>query len=160
MSLKVKDWCVSLIDDLRRFFARSGQERRLFIEAYVLLGVMRAAILLMPFRKITGMMGLVQCECLMPSPYAAAGSTEHIGWAIQAAAARTPWESACLAQALTGMLMLIRRGGTATIILGVAKDDNGSETMKAHAWLRCGGTVVTGAAGSDGFVPISGFTRC
>jgi len=120
---------------------------------------MRAAILLLPFRKITGMMGLVQGSTPLESIPSMSVAPADIEWAIRAAARRTNWESACLAQALTGMAMLARRGCTATVYLGVARDESGVGTMKAHAWLRCGDTILTGAAGYDGYVPISSFTR-
>lgn len=82
-----------------------------------------------------------------------------IGWAIQAAAVRTPWESACLVQALTGMIMLSHRGIGATLYLGVAKEESNPESMAAHAWLRCGDTVLTGAVGVERFSVISSFSR-
>jgi len=150
---------VSLLNNLSKFFSRSWQERGLFVEAFVLLGVMRAAILLLPFRKIAGMMGLVQGSTPLETVLPMSVNPADIGWAIQAAAIRTHWESACLAQALTGMAMLARRGGNATLYLGVARDESGVEAMKAHAWLRCGDTILTGAAGYNEFVTISTFTR-
>jgi len=155
----VKAWCVSLFDNLRKFTLCSWQERRLFFEACVLLGVMRAAILLLPFRKITKMMGLVQGEQSAASESIPPCSTETISWAIQAAAARTPWESACLVQALTGMAMMSRRGINATLYLGVAKDESGAEAMLAHAWLRCGTIILTGFGGAERFSAISSFSR-
>jgi hypothetical protein len=158
-SWSVKAWCVSLIDDLRKFLARSGRERNLFIEAFVLLGVMRAAVLLFPFRRITSLLGLAQGESPSVTKVGMAVDPAAIGWSIEAAAARTPWESACLAQALTGMLMLSRRGIHATLYLGVARDDIDPAAMTAHAWLRCGDALLTGAGGVERYAPISSFAR-
>jgi hypothetical protein len=150
---------VSLIDDLRKFFSRSRQERGLFIEALVLLGVMRASILLFPFRRITNLLGLAQGHTpSIPVTDMTVGPVT-IGWAVQAAATRTPWESACLVQALTGMIMLSHRGIGATLYLGVAKDESNPGTMTAHAWLRCGDTILTGAGGVERFSAISSFFR-
>lgn len=155
---RLKVWCVSYINDLNKFFARPWQERGLFVEAFVLLGVMRAAILLFPFRRITNMFGLEQGESLSRPTSNLTVVAEAIGWAIQAAAARTHWESACLAQALTGIVMLSRRGCSATLYLGVARDENRPGTMAAHAWLRCGDTILTGAGGVERYVAISAFS--
>jgi len=84
---------VSPIDDWRKFSARSWQERWLFLEAFILLGVMRAAILLLPFRRITSLLGLAQGDTTaLPAKDTAVDPTV-VGWAIQAAAARTHWES-------------------------------------------------------------------
>jgi hypothetical protein len=159
LSWSVKVWYVSLIDDLRKFSSRSWQERWMFAEAFVLLGVMRAAIVLSPFRKITAHLGLTPGAS--PEVFESALSVKptDIGWAIQAAAARTPWKSACLAQALTGMLMLGRRGINATLYLGVARDESGAEAMAAHAWLRCGDAILTGAGGVERYAALSSFSR-
>jgi len=125
----------------------------------MLLGVMRTAILLLPFRKIIALMGLVQGEQPGASESIAACRLAAIAWAVQAAALRTPWESACLVQALTGMAMLARRGGSATLSLGVGRNDNVREIISAHAWLQCGGKFITGAGGYEKYSIISSFSR-
>ena len=149
----------SVTDTVSKLRDRSWREIGLAAEAFLLLGIFRAAILLLPFRKITALMGLVQNGKGSAPPSIAALTPADVGWAIQAAAARTPWESACLAQALTGMAMLSRRGIGATLYLGVAKDGNDPEAMTAHAWLRCGDTILTGAGGAERFSVISSFSR-
>jgi hypothetical protein len=138
---------------------RSWQERGLLCEAVLLLGVMRAAILMLPFRRITALMGLAQGVVPTGATSDVSLCPAKIGWAVQAAAARTPWQSACLVQALTGMLMLSRRGINSTLYLGVAKDENNPETMAAHAWLRCGNIVLTGAGGVERYTALSSFSR-
>jgi len=158
LSWSVKAWCVSLINDLRKFLSRSWQDRFFFIEAYVLLGVLRMAILTLPFRTITEMMGLEQGQQTVLPEKTVCSDAGKIGWAVQAAASRTPWESACLVQALTGMVMLGRRNIHATLYLGIAKVE-GLETMAAHAWLSCGGVILTGAGGVERYTAISMFSR-
>lgn len=71
----------------------------------------------------------------------------RIGWAIRAVSGRTPWESKCLVQAITGKVMLRRKRIHNTLYLGVAKD--GDNKMQAHAWLRVGGQVLTGGGFVD-----------
>lgn len=158
-SWSAKVSCVSLTDTVNKLRARSWREIGMAVEALLLLGVFRAAILLLPFRKITALMGLEQNsrDCLQASR-----STNYpadTGWAIQAASARTPWASTCLVQALAGLVMLSRRGIDATICLGVAKAEDGQAAMDAHAWLRCGDSIVTGAGGVERFAAISSFSR-
>jgi hypothetical protein len=150
---------VSLIETFGKLRARSWREIALATEALLLLGVFRAAILLLPFRRITAMMGLVQVTPDRFSGGTPVAAPEQFGWALQAAAARTPWESACLVQALAGMVMLSRRNVSSTLYLGVAKDASGSEAMAAHAWLRSGNSIVTGGAGSERYAAISSFCR-
>jgi hypothetical protein len=117
---------------------------------------MRAAILLFPFRKITSSMGLIQGTATSKTEPV---DTSAIKWSIQAAATRTPWESACLAQALTGMAMLGRRGIGATLYLGVARDESCVDALAAHAWLRCGDEILTGSGGVERYAAISSFYR-
>lgn len=152
---------MSLADSVSKVRARSWREIGIAAEALLFLGVFRGAILLLPFRRITQIMGLTQ-NSTEQSATSASGSGPGpavIGWAIQAAAARTPWESACLAQALTGVAMLARRGIASTLFLGVARDGIGAEAMKAHAWLRCGDLILTGAGGMEQYTAISSFSR-
>ena len=41
--------------------------------------------------------------------------------------------------------MLKRRGIPGTVYLGVMKDENRPVTLAAHAWVRCGSIILTGA---------------
>lgn len=130
----------------------------MFVEAYVLSGVMRMAILLFAFQRITKFMGLTQTDSLPGAESDLTINLSKIGWAIQAVSARVPWESACLVQALTGMAMLGRRGINASLYLGVAKDGNEVGAISAHAWLCCGNVVLTGGD-CNRYVVISVFNR-
>jgi hypothetical protein len=57
------------------------------------------------------------------------------------------------------MVMLGRRGINTTLYLGVARDESGTEAMAAHAWLRCGAAILTGAGGVERYSAISSFSR-
>lgn len=59
----------------------------------------------------------------------------------------TNWESKCLVRALTARKLLLRKGISCTLYLGVGKDEDGK--MIAHAWLRTGEMYVTGGDGTD-----------
>lgn len=50
----------------------------------------------------------------------------------------------CLVQALTGRILLQRRGIPSDLRIGVAKKNG--ERLDAHAWLECGGAVVLGGS--------------
>jgi hypothetical protein len=67
----------------------------------------------------------------------------RLSWAIGAAAARVPWRSDCLLQVMAADRWLRRCGMQPEFFLGVAKDAAGQ--LEAHAWLRCGDAMVTGA---------------
>jgi hypothetical protein len=67
------------------------------------------------------------------------------------AAARFVPGALCVAQALTGQVMLARRSQRSTIHFGFLRSPAGS--VEGHAWLEVGDTVVVG----DG--PLETFTR-
>ena len=71
----------------------------------------------------------------------------RLSWAIGAAAARVPWRSDCLLQAMAADRWLRRCGMQPEFFLGVTKDAGGQ--LEAHAWLRCGDAMVTGADDSQ-----------
>ena len=90
------------------------------MEAYLWLSLSRAAILLIPFRRIAPLLGHTMIitpdhELMnMPLPL-------RISWAVRTAARFTPWESKCLAQAMSARIMLKSRGYPTTLYLGLAK---------------------------------------
>jgi hypothetical protein len=147
--------CVLLTDNLNKFRSRSRIERYLFLEAFVWLGLMRAAILMLPFRRIVRICGLHTCSPVESFSIIKNSLPERIGWAVNAAAVRTPWESVCLGQALAGMAMLKRRSLPGLLCLGVAKNESGPDVMAAHAWLRSNDTVLTGNSGLDRYSVIA-----
>ncbi len=145
-------------NDLRKLQALSWPERGMLLEAALLLCLSRAAVLLFSFRRMAGWLGLVaqnaECEA-GPLQIRRAG---EVAWATRLVAARLPRISTCLVQTLAAAAMLRRRRIPGTVCLGVAK---GAAEIVAHAWLRCGGVIVTGSAGRDRFVQISAFRlRC
>ena len=95
----------------------------------------------------------------MESPITDAGENrseiQRIKWAIQAICRRVPGTRQCLVQGLAAKWMLQRRRIPSTLYFGVAKDPKGS--LKAHAWLRSGTQMVTGAEGRNQYAVIATF---
>ena len=71
-----------------------------------------------------------------------ASASAQAGFIINRVAARMPWRSDCLVQALAGQRWLARAGIASEIVVGATKDEAG--VVAAHAWLRTGGQVVLG----------------
>ena len=65
-----------------------------------------------------------------------------VAWVIPRLAARLPWRSDCLVQALAGQQMLLHRGIASAIAVGTTKQADG--TFEAHAWLMQGECVILG----------------
>jgi hypothetical protein len=71
----------------------------------------------------------------------------RLSWAISAAAAKLPWRSDCVLQAMAADRWLRQCGMQPKFFVGVAKDAGGN--LGAHAWLQCDGVTVTGANGQN-----------
>lgn len=146
---------------LRKFVNLNWQDKALAIEAYFLSGIIRLSILAIPFKRLRNHLGVHNVE----SPYQISSgeyeAVKKVSWAIKRVYRYTPWESKCLVQAMTAQKMLERRNICSTIYLGVNRDD--SNTMTAHAWLRCGEIIVTGGYGKlmyKGVTKFSNYKEC
>ena len=147
-----------MLRKVSKFHALKSEEKKLFIEAYLLLGVMRAAILTISFKRVTRSLEHSK-ERVTPEPLneRELQTAIMIGKAIERAANYTPWESACLVQSLTAQRMLQKRGIPGVFYLGAMKDESEKEKMKAHAWSQCGDTIITGGRGHEDFTVLSVF---
>jgi hypothetical protein len=153
---------------LRKLLARSWSERAALLEAFVWLGVMRVGVAGWPFRRIAARLGLTQTETVEADQVSGVGpardasaaevsAAAHVGWAVQVASARTPWQSTCLVQALAGMAMLRRRRLRGTLFLGVSRNATATGHLAAHAWLRCCDVVLIGDNGREGCAVVGVF---
>jgi len=119
----------------------------MLVEGTYFLFLARVKLLAMPFKKIAPGLGIYMKET------AEKDQSEHrevlrlIHQTIRRLSRRTPWESACLVQAMAAKRMLNRRGIGCTIYFGITKDEKKEKGLTAHAWLRSGNTMVTGAKG-------------
>lgn len=138
-----------------KFLFLSFPQQRLLIEAIILTGLSRAAVRILPFRWIAWPLG----EHMSSTPDEPDASHEailqRVKWAVGTASQHVPWNANCLAQAIAATLMLRLRRVAGTIYFGVMKDDQGEH--QAHAWLRSGETIVTGARGMQTYTVVSTF---
>jgi hypothetical protein len=141
---------------LVKFLDLAPADRTCLVEAAGWLGLARLAILVLPFRWLAPRLG--RHMALSPAEAAApAAVLDRISWAVTTASRHLPWECKCLAQALAGKAMLQRRGVASTLYLGVGKEP--AAGLQAHAWLRCGPRILTGAPGMSGFTVICTFAE-
>lgn len=147
MALFLQDW--------RRYRVLPAPRRRLLREALRHLLGARLALAFVPFRRLAAGLGVLGAESAPEVPAEQQPAVEEVAWAVQAVARRVPWDSRCLAQALAGFRMLRARGIAATVYFGVRRDP--AAPFNAHAWLRCGGRVVTGEAGHQAYRVICQF---
>ncbi len=137
---------MGLLAAVRRYRGLPASRRALLREALGALVWSRLAMAFLPFRRLASR---------IEDPAGAGASSlgeeasllvQEVGWAVQAAAGRVPWDSRCLAQALAAGRMLRRRGLPSVLYLGVRRES--ASGFSAHAWLRCGPHAVTGGDGS------------
>lgn len=134
-------------------------DRRLLVQAVYLLGLFRAAFLLIPFRRLMSSLELCrESVALVPVTPEQSDAAVRIGQLVATAARYTPWQSRCLVQVLVTQRLLARRGIAGQFYLGVRKgcETSGDPTgFAAHAWLQCGDQIVNGAAGHEHFKILS-----
>jgi hypothetical protein len=134
---------------LTKFRALSSADKWMLLHATVWLALARLALLVLPFRRLAARL----CREMdkgdgSPDPRL----LERIGYAIRTAAANVPWRSDCFPQSIAGRMLLKHYGYASTIHLGVEKV--GDKDVAGHAWLTCGGTVITGGEGLDRYAEI------
>jgi hypothetical protein len=75
--------------------------------------------------------------------------------AIRRASRYTLHSSKCYDQALSAKALLGQMGLPATIYFGLAKESENQ--LMAHAWVRCGESIISGKAGMERFTVVACF---
>jgi hypothetical protein len=143
---------------LKALWHLSWPEWRLLVEAGLCLVVVRLALWFVPFRRLASRFGNTMEVSPTDETEVQRVAMLPIGWAVQVLGERLPWMSQCLVQALAATWMLQRRRIPSTLYFGIAKDSSGQlKDLLAHAWVRSGTQVLTGARGRDGFTVVATF---
>jgi hypothetical protein len=144
---------------LRRTFATlwhlSGSEWRILAEAGGWLVAARLAVWFIPFKRLATGLGQVMAESPVDNTDAQRAAAAPIGWAVQGLATRLPWMRQCLVQSIAATWMLQRRHIPSTLYFGLDTDSTGE--FKAHAWVRSGTQVLTGAKERHGLTVVATF---
>ena len=145
-----------MFNQIRKLYALHWQEKKYLLKAYFLLGIMRAAILTISFKRLSKSLQHHPDQVPhKPLDEAQLSQAKTIGWAVITAARYTPWNSNCLAQALTAQKMLKQQHIAGMFFLGVKKD---KQQLEAHAWLQCDNHILTGKLGHEAFAIVSTFS--
>lgn len=117
---------------------RGGRERRLLVEALLVVAASRAALTLVPYallrrarRPVLGIAARL--------PAGGADATALVS-AVRVVSRHVPGAS-CLTQAIALHLMLARRRIASHLVVGVARRDG---RFQAHAWVDRDGEVLIG----------------
>lgn len=140
---------------LRRVRQRSPHQLIDFAEAFLLLGIARISIAVLPTRRLLSWSRCHRCKTHSDDAEQEARIERlraRVSWAVTRAARYTPWDSKCLAQALAAKWILKRYGVGAELFFGVARDDQSK--LIAHAWLVQEGQILTGGEGHEQYVVV------
>jgi len=124
---------------LRRLWALPPGERRVVLEAAVVLPAVHAVQQALPFRRWRALLTWPHRQ----APRAGAPSPEVIAHAVERARRTMPGEYKCLPAAYATHLLLSRYGYASEIQVGVARDAAGK--VEAHAWVEHEGRTLIGA---------------
>lgn len=136
------------------FLRLDGSERRLLFETLGLLIVVRLALTLLPFARVREMVERLGAR---KSPRSARRiSPARLARMVQICAQYVPGAS-CLTQAMTGDILLRRRGRLPALRIGVGRGETGFE---AHAWIELDGAVLLGRVERlERYTPLSSARR-
>ena len=138
-------------------FVRLGPAAQAHVTlTWLLLGLTRAVIALLPFGVVRRLLGEGRTHP-RPLPLASprdARRSRRIGRSIERAARHTPWRSDCYPQALTAHLQLRRGRVPHTVAFGLRRTDHG---LTAHAWVDAADAIVTGGDPRD-YTVVGSFT--
>lgn len=119
----------------RRF---DWEERRAFVEAWVLLLLAAPAVRMLPLSWI-GRVATLGPYCKTPlSADRLEVLTWIVHWAVSRAAKRSPLRAKCFEQGLAAQIMLRRRGIDSTMLYGVGTRASTSipGPINAHVWIE------------------------
>ncbi len=136
-------WCDVLAAALR--------DRKILITAFILLGLVRLGLLLLPFQRLQRLLAQLG-NINSQSQNNNQTSINKIIWAVETSSRYMPGVK-CLARALTTQALMSRHGHSSQLRIGVAKGESGK--LEAHAWIESQGKVIIGyLADLSRFVPM------
>ena len=140
---------------IKKILSLSSIEKRIFVEAACETLCVRVITTIRNTRKYVSWLGKSQVETRYMS------DDQHREQILQIKAAisrcrHLVWARKCLVVSIAAKRMLDRRQISATLYMGVAKNDKGK--LIAHAWLRSGDIWVSGGINRNKFTIVGIFS--
>jgi Transglutaminase-like superfamily len=126
------------MQQLRKFFHLSLNNRRLLLNTVILLNLIRFGLWLVPFQNLRRFLALISQPRRQAHPLV----INQIIYAVELSSRYAPGGAKCLARALTTQVLMSRHGLSAELQIGVAKAEKGG--LQAHAWIEHNGNIVMG----------------
>jgi hypothetical protein len=125
------------------FLHLERKEQLFLLEALAVVVAVRLGLWLLPFQKLRALVTEIGQRPIGLHSRSSV-SIDRIAWSVRAVSRYVP-RATCLTQALSGKVLLARRGHPTRLHIGVAKKSH--EGLEAHAWLECEGQIVLGDHG-------------
>jgi hypothetical protein len=123
-----------------RFFKLPLEEKRLLIQAIILLWAVRLGLWVLPYSRLN--------RIIEKATYASVGTEgiksrplNKLTWSIEAMSRYVP-NATCLTKALAAKMLLAKDGYSSSLCIGVVKDEENN--FEAHAWLKHQGLIILG----------------
>ena len=113
---------------LAKFWRLTADQRRLLIDAVVLVAAVRIGLSVLGLRRLRRL-----AARFGRSRVAVPVTGERVGWAVRAAARRVPRARTCLVEALAAETLLARHGYSTQLRIGIARAGAGID----HRAVRC-----------------------
>lgn len=139
----------------RRFTRQSMPDRLLLIEAIACHVIALVAVKGVPLRIWAPRLGEINHETPEVDVSNYREVAANVTWAVEKTSRLVSWHTTCLMLAIAAMIMLHRRSIPYTLYLGVVTATRADDNMEAHAWLRCGKDILTGASEMDRFSKVT-----
>lgn len=138
---------------LSRFVRLPLRDQALIVEAAASLIVAGLQLKTISFARLARGLGHHMVESARAEDASIVECAYRIRWAVETTARNLPWKPVCFPQAVAATRMLRRRSIPSTLYLGV----DANRDLDAHAWVRVGGLIVTGAPLERRFTVVSTF---
>ena len=143
----------------RALWRYGWQERLLLIPVFCLLGLARAMVLCLAFRRYVWIFGQRSSDDTPLLNSKQQKRTRVIGNTIRMVAKVTPWQSVCLPQAICACVLLRIYRVPFKVRFGVMPNENPdlSDPLLAHVWVKAGPNIPTGAEEHEKYTVVAKF---
>ncbi len=130
------------MEQLHKFLSLTLGEKQLLLSSFILLGLVRLGLLLLPFGTLQQFMASISQVNAVKAKQYSAPTIEIIAKTVNISSRYMPGGAKCLARALTTQVLMNRFGYLSELRIGVAKGERGE--FEAHAWVESQGEIVIG----------------
>lgn len=149
----------NLAKKLKQFGALSQRDKGGLLLVFIILGLSRLIVLLLPMRFILPLLGNSNNKCMYcvcPTKHQIE-TARHVRRIVNIAVKNMFFKPTCLVQAIAARMLLGKQRIPYVFYLGVGL--NSDKTLYAHAWVSTGPVFVTGGNGFTEYTVIATFSN-